>query len=78
MVTIDVEPTVQRTFREVPIRMFGETEDTEIELTTPENGTVSITVGGAARLVNRLTAGDVQVILDVSNITPGSYVLPLG
>ena len=24
VVTIDVEPTVQRTFREVPIRMFGE------------------------------------------------------
>lgn len=77
VVTIDVEPTVQRTFREVPIRMFGETEDTEIELTSPENGTISITVGGAAQLVNRLSAGDVQVILDVSNITPGSYVLPL-
>ena len=46
-------------------------------MTSPENGTISITVGGAAQLVNRLSAGDVQVILDVSNITPGSYVLPL-
>jgi hypothetical protein len=27
--------------------------------------------------VNSLTAGDVQVILDVSNVAPGSFVLPL-
>lgn len=76
-VTIDVEPTVQRTFEAVPIRLFGEQGDYEIAITSPESGTISLTVEGAEALVNRLTAGDVQVILDVSNIAPGSYVLPL-
>jgi len=76
-VSIDLEPTVQRTFNSVPIRLFGQDDAYEIELVEPESGVVSLTVQGAAALVNALTAGDVQVILDVSNVAPGSYVLPL-
>ena len=76
-VSIDLEPTVQRTFNSVPIRLFGQNEAYEIELVDPASGVVSLTVQGAAALVNSLTAGDVQVILDVSNVAPGSFVLPL-
>jgi len=76
-VSIDLEPTMQRTFNSVPIRLFGQAEAYEIELTEPASGVVSLTVQGAASLVNALTAGDVQVILDVSNVAPGSFVLPL-
>lgn len=76
-VTIDLEPTVQRTFNSVPIRLFGQNEAYEIELIEPESGVVSLTVHGSAVLVNSLTAGDVQVILDVSNVAPGSFILPL-
>ena len=76
-VTIDLEPTTQRTFSEVPIRLFGDSGEYELEMIEPETGVISLTVEGAPVLVNSLTAGDVQVILDVSNITPGNYVLPL-
>ena len=76
-VTVDLEPTTRRTFSEVPIRMFGNSGVYDIELTAPESGVISLTVEGAPSVVNSLTAGDVQVILDVSHITPGNYVLPL-
>lgn len=78
-VTVDLEPTMRRTFSEVPIELIGDNGLYEIELIEPETGTIALTVEGASANIDSLslTAGNVQVILDVSHITPGNYVLPL-
>ncbi|MFC4354816.1 YbbR-like domain-containing protein [Chryseomicrobium palamuruense] len=72
----DVSTT--RTFEDVPIVVAGLTEEWSSTFTIPSEGVVSVTATGRESEINNLTAADVQVEVNASEVAEeGEYTLPL-
>ena len=61
------------TFEDVPIRLNGTNENFETVILEPEGGLVDITVEGAPDNLRDLSRNDLEVIVDVSNLPPGTH-----
>lgn len=74
-VLVDVVPApIERTIREVPVVARNAPAGARVRI-TPE--TVSVVVRGARDKVGALAARDVQVSVDLANLSRGRYVLPV-
>ncbi|CAM3763484.1 YbbR-like domain-containing protein [Marinicrinis lubricantis] len=79
--TVDVEisivPSVTKAFADVPIVVSGENEEYTTTIVSPQDRKVDVVVEGAPSVIRTVEAGDIQVILDVSNLPPGTYTRTL-
>lgn len=72
----DVSTT--RTFEDVPIIVSGLAEAWSSTFSVPSEGVVNVTATGPESEINQLTAADVQVEVDASEVSEeGEYSLPL-
>ncbi|MFD2673400.1 CdaR family protein [Marinicrinis sediminis] len=72
-VEISVVPSQKKTFEDIPIVFSGENGEYTTRLLEPSDGKVSISVEAAPSKLKGMKAGDIQAILDVSNLPPGTY-----
>lgn len=72
-----VVPAITKKFDAIPVTLGVPGDGTEVRLVTPENGTVSVTVEGAPTAIEKLSQRDVQAVLNVGNLVPGTYELPI-
>ncbi len=73
-VVADVQPYATRTFEFIPVNLIGRSDDSTIQV-NPE--TVSVTVGGAKRLLGKLKPENIRVHLDNTAIDSLPVRLPL-
>lgn len=72
-VQITIVPSETRTFENVPIRLNGANGDYDTVIVEPEDGTIDVTVEGAPANLNNLEVGNLEAIVDVSNLPLGSH-----
>lgn len=72
-VQLTIVPSETRTFENVPIRLNGANVDYDTVIIEPEGGTIDVTVEGAPANLNNLEAGDLEAIVDVSNLPLGTH-----
>jgi YbbR domain-containing protein len=76
-VRIDIEPSVSKVLEGVPITISGQNNDYITKIINPEAGRLDIPIEGAPNIIGTLTANDIQVIVNVGNLAPGLYELPV-
>ncbi|GGG06606.1 hypothetical protein GCM10010912_59050 [Paenibacillus albidus] len=76
-VSISTSEVVQRTFDNIPIRVEGAGSGLEAVITDPPGQTVSLTLSGAATLLDPLDPGSLSVVADVDNLKAGTHQVRL-
>lgn len=76
-VEIDVKivPSSQKTLNQIPITIVGMNDQFVTKITDPAGGKFNMDVEAAPSLLNKLRNEDVQAIVDVSNLPPGTHKL---
>lgn len=72
-VRIQISPSRTRVIEQVPIQVRGLPAGKEIQWIQPENGKLDLTLEGTGERLDALSANDVQVILDVSQLSEGEH-----
>lgn len=81
-VKVRIVPAVRRDYSGVKLKLAGERGNLEAIIRDPQSGVMTITLEGAAETLDELDADDIDLIVDVSNLTEGvhqvevSYSLP--
>lgn len=76
-VKINIVASATKTLEQVPLSIVGQNDGFNTKVALPESGKISMVVEGAPALLDKVKAQDVQAILDVSNLPPGSHELPV-
>ncbi|TBL68359.1 YbbR-like domain-containing protein [Paenibacillus thalictri] len=76
-VKINIVPSVFKTLDGIPFSIIGQNDGFDTKVVAPETGKLSIAVEGAPDVLDKLKPQDVQAIVDVSNLPPGRYDLPV-
>lgn len=71
--TIKVNKQEEVTLSNIPITVSGQAEDQNVNFRDPENGRTSVIATGQAELVNGLTVGDFELLIDVSGLLEGEH-----
>lgn len=74
-IKVQIVPSEKKTLENVPITIIGQNSNVDTTIQTPPNGTMNITVEGAPAILQKLKPQDVQAIVDVSNLPPGTHTL---
>lgn len=74
-VHVEVVPSITKAVENVPITIIGQNENYITKVTQPATSSLNITVEGAPAIIDQLKVGDIQAILDVSNLPPGKHEL---
>lgn len=76
-VKLNVVPSAVKMLEGTPISISGQNDGFETKVIAPEGGKLNVVVEGAPNVLDKLKATDVQAIVDVSNMPPGKYELPV-
>jgi YbbR domain-containing protein len=76
-VKVEIVPSAFKTLDGVPFSIIGQNDGFETKVVFPETGKLSVAVEAAPAVLEKLKATDIQAILDVSNLPPGRYELPV-
>ncbi len=76
-VEIEVVASVERTLEALPITVIGNNDAYRTSIVNPQEGLLDVTVEGAPELIGNLTAENVQLVVDVSNLPAGTHEVPL-
>lgn len=76
-VKVTVVPSVTKVLEQVPITMNNPNEGLTARMLSPENNRISVTVEGAPSALDKLRSQDLAGQVNVSNLTPGTYDLPI-
>lgn len=72
-VYVDIREKLAKTdFAQMPVKILGETRGTTVR-TSAES--LDMTITGRTTLINRLDRADVQLYVDVTDLSPGTYTL---
>ncbi|GIP34956.1 YbbR-like domain-containing protein [Paenibacillus sp. J2TS4] len=76
-VTVEISPSATRAFNDHKVDIIGVGDNMTAKLVTPEDGRLDVVLEGAPALLNQMKASDLQAVVDVSNLPPGLYELPI-
>jgi len=76
-VTVTVAPDIERVIAGVPISLTGVNDRLQTTISEPASRTYDVTVIGAQRVVEGLTAEDIQLIANVNDLPPGTHEVTL-
>lgn len=76
-VQVEIVPSETRLLEDVPILFNGQNEEAQTEFVEPADGQIDILLEGAPARLEQIQMSSVQAIVDVSNLPPGVYNLPV-
>lgn len=76
-VKLEIVASAFKTIDGVPFSIIGQNDGFETKVVLPETGKLSVDVEAAPAVLEKLKTSDIQAILDVSNLPPGKYELPV-
>jgi YbbR domain-containing protein len=74
---LTIVPSERRTFEQVKVVISGVGELNEAEFVNPSSGTIDVTVEGAPEIISGVKPGDIDVIIDVTNLPVGTHIVPI-
>jgi YbbR domain-containing protein len=76
-ISLEIVPTATLTMNNIPLRISGENDSFQTKIIMPDKKEIQAVLEGAPDLLGKLTLQDVQAIIDVSNLAPGTHELPV-
>ncbi|WP_010277209.1 CdaR family protein [Paenibacillus senegalensis] len=76
-VTVEIARSQTKSFMGHSIEIIGQDDSLSAGIVEPDGGTVDIILEGAPSLLNQVNAEDLQAVIDISNLPPGRYELPI-
>jgi YbbR domain-containing protein len=76
-ISLEIVPTATLTMNNIPLRISGVNDSFETKIIMPDKKEIQAVLEGAPDLLGKLTLQDVQAIIDVSNLAPGTHQLPV-
>ncbi|GGO08001.1 CdaR family protein [Saccharibacillus kuerlensis] len=75
--TVTVVPYEQKVIENVPITLTGQKEDMEVTITDPASKRMNVTVVGASERLSDITAEDINLTADISDLQAGTHHIQL-
>lgn len=72
-IKVDVEPEESKTLTNVPVKVNGIPDTSNVVLVAPEDGLVNLTIYGAKKVLDGIQPGDFDVRLNASGLTNGEH-----
>lgn len=72
-IKVDVEPEESKTLTNVPVKVNGIPDTSNVALVAPEDGLVNLTIYGAKKVLDGIQPGDFDVRLNASGLTNGEH-----
>lgn len=76
-VKVNVTQSNTMTFKDIPLLLNGENEQAETIFMRPADGTIDVMLEGSPSRLNQLSLDNIRAVVDVSNLPPGTYELPV-
>ncbi|MVO99966.1 CdaR family protein [Paenibacillus lutrae] len=76
-VTVEIVPSTKKDFPDIALTVVGQAEGTDVKFSSPAEGSITLTLEGAAPQIAALKPEDVQAIVDISNLPPGTHEVPI-
>lgn len=76
-VNVQVGPTEERVFTDIPITVRGLAEGMKVEFISPANGLAEVTIQGSRERLNRLRAEDISASVELTRARMGEQTLRL-
>jgi YbbR domain-containing protein len=76
-VTIQVQKQERKSFSDIPLQVLGLTDTLNVNFVDPKDGKISVDVVGESSVVSKLTASQIQASVNVQNLEPGIYDVPI-
>jgi YbbR domain-containing protein len=76
-INVEVEKEEQKTFTNLPIQYIGLSEGLELEMIDPESGLLDLTVLGAPSVLENLSSTDMEMYINVTDLSAGEHEGPL-
>jgi YbbR domain-containing protein len=76
-VKVTIVEAVPQTLADVPIMLNGMSDDYTYKIVSPETKEIDVSVEAAPEIIANLKVSDVKAVVDVSNIPPGVYEVPV-
>lgn len=76
-IKVTIVPAVTKVLEGISVTLSVPNEGVEASLALPEDELTSVTVEGAPEVIEKLRSQDVQALVNVSNLAPGTYELPI-
>ncbi|MEK3912593.1 YbbR-like domain-containing protein [Paenibacillus sp. FSL H7-0331] len=76
-VKINIVASATKTLEQVPLSIIGQNDGFDTKVVLPETGKINFVAEGAPAILDKVKVQDVQAILDVSNMPPGRYEIPV-
>lgn len=77
LVNIEVAPTRERLFTNVPVRLVGLADELKGKVVWPTEGTLQLTVVGSQARLDQLKLSDIRAAVNVEGLGVGRHRLPL-
>lgn len=76
-VQVEIVPSTTRLIEQVPLTLNGRNADAQTVFLEPESGRIDLLLEGAPSRLNSIRLQDIRAIVDVGNLPPGEYHLPV-
>ncbi|MCF6093871.1 hypothetical protein L1765_07795 [Microaerobacter geothermalis] len=76
-ILVKIVPTEEKLIKGIPLSINGKREDMNVSLANPEMDQIDVTLLGAKELLKDVEKEDIQAFVDVSNMLPGTYDIPI-
>lgn len=76
-VKINIVASATKNLEQVPLSIVGQNDGFDTKVMLPETGKINFIAEGAPAILDKVKVQDVQAILDVSNMPPGRYEIPV-
>ncbi|MDB5054759.1 MAG: YbbR family protein [Bacilli bacterium] len=76
-VSLEVVPSTTKILGDIPLRISGINDSFTTKIISPDPPKIQVVLEGAPALLDKITAQDVQAIVDVSNLAQGKHELAI-
>ncbi|MFV8830024.1 YbbR-like domain-containing protein [Alkalihalobacterium sp. APHAB7] len=79
IINVTIELSIEETLilEEIPIEITGMAEGYTAEVITPENQVTDVILKGSRVLLDKVSRGDIQVFVDINQLSPGEHEVDL-
>ncbi|WP_051317207.1 CdaR family protein [Ectobacillus panaciterrae] len=76
-VTVQVQKQERTSFSDIPLQVLGLTDAFNVNFLDPQSGKVNVDVVGESSVISKLAASQIQASINVQNLAPGTYDVPI-
>ncbi|MFD3450460.1 YbbR-like domain-containing protein [Microbacteriaceae bacterium 4G12] len=76
-VTVQVDKKARTSLTDIPLKVTGLGDKLKLNFIDPQSGKISVNAVGDAAAISKLDASQIQASINVQNLVPGTYDIPI-